>query len=183
MGTAVRDFLGLLATDDRFLERVVHIETTPPREARYGSLSRPLPEGLRAYCDGRGIRLYTHQCAAIEHLRAGENVIITTPTASGKTLAFLLPVFERLAADPAATALFLYPTKALANDQVKVVRELERISGLRVDAAIYDGDTPTRGGRRSGNVHGSSSQTRTSSTRSSPGTRSGAGFLRTSGSW
>lgn len=146
MATAVRDFLGLLAADPGFREQVVHIETIPPRRARYGDLSRPLPDGLRAYCDGRGIRLYTHQCAAIEHLRAGENVIITTPTASGKTLAFLLPVFERLAADPAATALFLYPTKALANDQVRVVRELERSSGIGVDAAIYDGDTP--GGRR-----------------------------------
>ncbi|MCM2464842.1 DEAD/DEAH box helicase [Methanoculleus oceani] len=146
MATAVRDFLDLFATDPDFRERVVHIETTSPREARYGDLSRPLPEEVRAYCDGKGIRLYTHQCAAIEHLRAGENVIITTPTASGKTLAFLLPVFERLAGDPAATALFLYPTKALANDQMKVVRELERVSGIRVDAAIYDGDTP--GGRR-----------------------------------
>ncbi len=146
MATAVRDFLDLLAADPGFRERVVHMKTIPPREARYGDLSRPLPEGLRAYCDGMGIRLYTHQCATIEHLRAGENVIVTTPTASGKTLAFLLPVFERLAGDPGATALFLYPTKALANDQVKVVRELERVSGIRVDAAIYDGDTP--GGKR-----------------------------------
>ncbi len=146
MATAVRDFFDLLAADPGFRERIAHIETIPPREARYGDLSRPLPEELRAYCEGRGIRLYTHQCAAIERLRVGENVIITTPTASGKTLAFLLPVFERLAGDPAATALFLYPTKALANDQVKVVREMEQVSGIRVDAAIYDGDTP--GGRR-----------------------------------
>ncbi|MCK9297434.1 MAG: DEAD/DEAH box helicase [Methanoculleus sp.] len=143
---AVRDFLDLLATDPRFRESVVHIETTSRREARYGDLSRPLPKELQSYCDGKGLRLYTHQCAAIEHLRTGENIIITTPTASGKTLAFLLPVFEHLAADPGATALFLYPTKALANDQVKVVRELERESGIRVDAAIYDGDTPA--GRR-----------------------------------
>lgn len=138
MATTVREFLDLLAADPN----VVHTRTTPPRAARYGILFRPLPEGLRTYCEGRGIRLYTHQAAAIEHLRAGENVIITTPTASGKTLAFLLPVFERLALDPAATALFLYPTKALANDQVKTIREIEDVSGIRVDAAIYDGDTP-----------------------------------------
>lgn len=142
----MRDFIGLLETDAGFRDQVVHIETIPGEEARYGDLSRPLPGDLRRYCDGKGIRLYTHQCEAIERLRAGENVIITTPTASGKTLAFLLPIFERLGENPDATALFLYPTKALANDQVKTVLDLERISGIRADAAIYDGDTPA--GRR-----------------------------------
>ncbi len=139
---AVPDLIRLLAGDPRHRDRLAHIETIPPLQPRYGSLARPLHPDLEAYLGQKRIRLYTGQCEAIERIRRGEDVIITTPTASGKTLAFTLPVFERLADDPAATALLLYPAKALANDQMKAIRELERFSGIRTDAAIYDGDTP-----------------------------------------
>ncbi len=131
-----------LKMDGRFRSRVEHVETLPAREPLYGTLVRALPEALQAYLDRRKIRLYSHQCEAIEHLRSGKNVVITTPTASGKTLAFNLPVFEALLEDESARALFVYPTKALSNDQLKVLREMERSCGLSVRPAIYDGDTP-----------------------------------------
>ncbi|MDD1656363.1 MAG: DEAD/DEAH box helicase, partial [Methanomicrobiales archaeon] len=94
------------------------------------------------YLDQKGIRLYTHQVQALDRIREGKHLVLTTPTASGKTLAFTLPVLERLLADPDATALFLYPTKALANDQLKAIRELAEGIGVAADPAIYDGDTP-----------------------------------------
>ena len=84
-------------------------------------------------------RLYTHQADAWETARRGEHLIVTTGTASGKTLAFNLPVLDALAADPKNRALYLYPTKALAQDQARALGEL---AVPRVRAAIYDGDTP-----------------------------------------
>jgi DEAD/DEAH box helicase domain-containing protein len=86
--------------------------------------------------------------ATIEAVRRGEDVILTTSTASGKTLAFNLSVLERLVADPRATALYLYPMKALANDQLDALVEMESQTGVKVGAAVYDGDTPS--GRRTG---------------------------------
>ena len=113
------------------------------RRPGYGMPGRPLPACLEGYLSRRGIRLYTHQVEALEALRAGENLIITTPTASGKTLAFNLPIFEALHDNPMATALYLYPTKALANDQLKAIRDLEEGTGIAASGAIYDGDTPS----------------------------------------
>ncbi len=88
-------------------------------------------------------QLYSHQAAAFEHAAAGRNVVVVTPTASGKTLCYNLPVLNRLIADPSARAMYLFPTKALAEDQ------LAGISSARVDAMgselrafTYDGDTP-----------------------------------------
>ncbi len=69
-------------------------------------------------------------------------MVIVTPTASGKTLAFNIPVLEALTKDPKATALYLYPTKALTNDQLKVLRELEKETGIQAYPNVYDGDTP-----------------------------------------
>ena len=91
----------------------------------------------------KAIQLYRHQTDARLALRAGKNVVITTPTASGKTLAFNVPIFENLERDRSATALYLYPTKALSNDQLKVLEELERVSGISVNPSVYDGDTPS----------------------------------------
>jgi DEAD/DEAH box helicase domain-containing protein len=78
----------------------------------------------------------------IEYLAGGRNVIITTPTASGKTLAFSLPIFERLTHNPQSRALVVYPTKSLSNDQLQFFREVEEATGIKSGAEIYDGDTP-----------------------------------------
>ena len=91
----------------------------------------------------RGIRqLYTHQRAAIAAARAGRHVVIATPTASGKSLCFHLPVLDAIARDPEAKALYLYPTKALSRDQEAGLRELVADAGLRIGATVFDGDTP-----------------------------------------
>lgn len=132
----------------RFRDRIAHVEVLPAREPHYGELGEPLSAGISHYLDARRIRLYSHQCEAVEALRAGRNVMLCTPTASGKTLGFDLPVFETLERDRQATALFVYPTKALSNDQLKVFKDMERATGIRADAAVYDGDTPaSRRGR------------------------------------
>ncbi|HZD42767.1 MAG TPA: DEAD/DEAH box helicase, partial [Methanomicrobiales archaeon] len=109
----VDEVIRLLSSDRRYKEYFTHREVLPQREGAFGNLSLPLTEELEAYLERKEIRLYQHQCLSIEHIRQGEHVIITTPTASGKTLAFNLPIFEYLAQHPKATALYLYPTKAL----------------------------------------------------------------------
>jgi DEAD/DEAH box helicase domain-containing protein len=122
-------------------DELAHLSTEPAREAR----TAPLPGGVhpkvREALARREIGdLYAHQAAAWEAAQRGEHVIVTTGTASGKTLAFNLPVLSALAAEPKRRALYLYPTKALAQDQARALGEL----GVpRVRAAIYDGDTPT----------------------------------------
>jgi DEAD/DEAH box helicase domain-containing protein len=139
---AVDECIRFLQGHPGFMDRIVHVETSSPDPAQYGVLENPLSEPLSSYLQQRSIRLYTHQCDAINHARAGKNIIITTPTASGKTLAFNIPVFECLAADPDAHALYLYPTKALANDQLLVLQQMEGFTGISARSAIYDGDTP-----------------------------------------
>ncbi len=121
---------------------VAHIERLPAREPVYGTFQATLPGPVARYLDERKIRLYSHQAEAIDLLRRGRNVVITTATASGKTLAFNIPVFASLAEDPAATALYLYPTKALANDQLQRLLELDAATGIKGRPAVYDGDTP-----------------------------------------
>jgi DEAD/DEAH box helicase domain-containing protein len=109
------------------------------RRARHVALPSSLDTGLSEALRAAGIeRLYSHQLEAAE-AAAGSNLIITSGTASGKSLAFNLPVLDGIAADPKRRALYLYPTKALAQDQARKLSEL-RPPGLR--EAIYDGDTP-----------------------------------------
>jgi DEAD/DEAH box helicase domain-containing protein len=91
----------------------------------------------------RGIeRLYTHQAQALASTRAGRHLVVATPTASGKSLAFHLPVLEAFFDDPDARAIYLYPTKALARDQEAGLRELMASAGMSAGAIVYDGDTP-----------------------------------------
>jgi DEAD/DEAH box helicase domain-containing protein len=131
-------------------EELAHLAVAPARDA---SLV-PAPAGLDArVLAAIGVtRLYTHQAAAWDAASQGEHVAVTTGTASGKTLAFNLPVLHALAEQPKLRALYLYPTKALAQDQFRT------LAGYRlpfVRPAIYDGDTPSeqRGGiRRNANV-------------------------------
>ncbi|HXV56887.1 MAG TPA: DEAD/DEAH box helicase [Gaiellaceae bacterium] len=119
-------------------EELAYTTEIPAAEAR----TVPLPElhpKLEAALRSRGVdRLYAHQAETLAAARRGEHVVVSTGTASGKTLAFNLPVLDALAAEPKGRALYLYPTKALAQDQARALAEL-RLQGLR--AGIYDGDT------------------------------------------
>ena len=122
-------------------DELAHLATEPAREARTAPLPDSLQPVVREALARRGIHeLYAHQADAYAAVRTGGNVVVTTGTASGKTLAFNLPVLDALAADRNARALYLYPTKALAQDQARSLGELG-VGGVR--AAIYDGDTPT----------------------------------------
>ena len=122
-------------------EELAHLTREPAREPRTAAIPAGLRPELVAALDRLGIeRLYAHQAETYEAARGGGTVIVTTGTASGKTLAFNLPVLDALAADPHSRALYLYPTKALAQDQARTLAALA-VPGVR--AAIYDGDTPT----------------------------------------
>lgn len=125
-----------------FKPRISHIELLPKKEANHPDFPLDYPDNIRHYLNSKGIRLYSHQYKVLRAVRSSKNVIITTPTASGKTLAFNIPVFERLFEQKEARALYLYPTKALTNDQLKVVKEIEDGTEIKVNPAVYDGDTP-----------------------------------------
>ncbi|MDQ2981316.1 MAG: DEAD/DEAH box helicase [Actinomycetota bacterium] len=120
-------------------EELAYLGSEPAREAVTTPLPSELPDALRERLEAAGIdSLYSHQTEAWEAAARGENFVVTTGTASGKTLAFNLPVLAALAEEPKQRALYLYPTKALAQDQV---RSLSELKVKRVRAAIYDGDT------------------------------------------
>ena len=119
-------------------EEVAHVEEIPAAEARTAALPEELHPALRATLPFDA--LYAHQRAAWDAAARGEHLILATGTASGKSLAFNLPVLDAIARSPKNRALYLYPTKALAQDQARALRELDP-PGVR--AAIYDGDTPT----------------------------------------
>ncbi|MBP6016060.1 MAG: DEAD/DEAH box helicase [Candidatus Promineofilum sp.] len=132
-----------------FVANVVAWERIPPRPGRYAPMPDSLDPRLAAAWRARGIeQLYRHQAMAIEAVGRGENVVVATTTASGKSLCYTLPVLSRLAADPAARALYLFPTKALAHDQEAETAAIVAAARLPVQVHTYDGDTP-RGKRPS----------------------------------
>ncbi len=111
------------------------------KEPTFQNPTGQIPNKLATYLTQKQIQTYTHQAEAYDAVRSGENIILTTPTASGKTLSCLLPVFADLVENPNATALFIYPTKALTRDQYTTIQEMDTILGARTHPAIYDGDT------------------------------------------
>ena len=119
------------------------IRRTPARAGEYAAFPENANPKLREVLAARGIaKLYTHQALACEKVSAGGNVVIVTPTASGKTLCYNLPVLDRLTAEPGARAMYLFPTKALAEDQLDELHGLIEDMGSDLCAFTYDGDTP-----------------------------------------
>jgi DEAD/DEAH box helicase domain-containing protein len=149
----VRQVIEELKGQPGYRGQIVHVERLPARRARYGRLDAPLPRALAAAMKANGTgRLYSHQARAINAARAGQHVILTTAAASGKSLAYHVPILEAIVDDEVARALCLFPTKALAQDQLRALQALTRPTLRRVRFATYDGDTPTaeRAGHRRG---------------------------------
>ncbi len=136
-------FIRSLESDSGFMECVTRWERIPPREAD----RRPIPPGLDKRLAGalkdRGIEsLYSHQAESFDALQRGEHVVVVTPTASGKTLCYNLSVLQRILEAPETRALYLFPTKALSQDQQSALNESVLFGELPVKVATYDGDTP-----------------------------------------
>ena len=134
-------FISCLQDDAELASQIVCHRIILGREAEYGQTLQPLSPAVARLLGER--RLFSHQALAINHIRAGHSVIVATPTASGKSLVYNLPVYEKYLHDPEATALYIYPLKALAQDQLTAFTRLGEAwpPEARPSAALYDGDS------------------------------------------
>lgn len=133
--------IDIFKNDIRYKDKIVHVKTIPAKNASYKKIDN-LNEVIIDYLNNKDIKLYEHQADSYEAIKDNENIIITTPTASGKTLAFNLPVMDTMINDDNATSLYIYPAKALANDQLSVLKNLENDLNIKINPRRYDGDTP-----------------------------------------
>jgi len=132
------------AARDNAGEMLTAVRHYPARPAQWAEFPEWVHADLRAAYGAKGIRqLYTHQGAAAEAVHAGKNVVIVTPTASGKTLCYNLPVLDAILGDDDTRAMYLFPTKALAQDQLAELHDLNQKVANRVGVFTYDGDTPS----------------------------------------
>ena len=132
-----------LQRDPEFMQNVTRWQTIPAREAQWADFPAQVDARLIPVLAKRGIhRLYSHQAHAVREVLEGRDVVVVTPTASGKTLCYNLPVLSAILENPDARALYLFPTKALAADQVSELYELIEAMGVDIKTYTYDGDTP-----------------------------------------
>ena len=139
----VREIVEQFAERDRFGEIITAVHQVPAREAKF----EPLPDWVRpdlarAYAEKGVAKLYSHQAMAASAASEGRNVVIVTPTASGKTLCYNLPILNAVLNNPDTRALYLFPTKALAQDQLAELQDLSVRLDHRFGVFTYDGDTP-----------------------------------------
>ena len=141
--TRVHEVLDALAARDHKGEILTAIRHFPSREPQWADFPAWVHPELSSAYAAKGIRrLYTHQASAAEAVHAGKNVVIVTPTASGKTLCYNLPVLNAVLENSGSRALYLFPTKALAQDQLAELHDLNRRLEDRFGVFTYDGDTP-----------------------------------------
>jgi len=133
-----------------YRDQIVCVRKLPTREASYAEPEHTIPPPLQGMLRQAGIEhLYVHQARAVDCAAGGRDYVVVTSTASGKTLCYLLPVFESILNDARSTALFVYPTKALAQDQLRMLEELKgKCPDVSAMAGTYDGDTPPELRRR-----------------------------------
>ena len=139
----LQEILTDLKINDQFKENIVTWHTLEEKQAQTVPLPNDLHPALKSALNGRGIeQLYTHQNAAYEKIRDRKSIVAVTPTASGKTLCYNLPVLQTILANPSARALYMFPTKALAQDQKSEINEIIQAAGIDINSYTYDGDTP-----------------------------------------
>jgi len=135
--------IDLVKQDQALHSNIVHWKTFQPRQAQYGDFPSEIEPRLKQALVSRGIdKLYSHQAEATRRVIAGENVVVVTPTASGKTICYNLPVINTIMKDPEARALYLFPTKALSQDQLSELYELIQDLEVDIKTFTFDGDTP-----------------------------------------
>lgn len=140
----VNSFIDHVESLANYKNQIVHIEHLPPQAPSYQPLAKPLPPELEAVLQRAGLfPLYTHQAAAVNLASLGKNVMVVTPAASGKTLCYNLPVLQTILSEKGSRALYLFPTKALAQDQLRSLGELVALLPIQIRYATFDGDTPT----------------------------------------
>lgn len=138
----VDQLISCLKADPSFMENVTAWETMPATEGRYMDFPPELDTRITSVLHKRGIhRLYTHQAESVQAAAQGRDFVVVTPTASGKTMCYNLPVLSAILRNPDARALYLFPTKALSADQASELYELIEAIGVDVKAYTYDGDT------------------------------------------
>ena len=128
----------------RYGGRIIASREIPPREGRFCDIPPSCHPALRQALHDAGFgTLYSHQAETFTRALAGENVVLTTGTASGKSLAYLLPILQSVLEDPTSRAILLFPTKALGQDQLRgLLRYVEYFGSHKLEAGVYDGDTP-----------------------------------------
>lgn len=128
---------------ERVMGNITQWVEIPPREAKYVDMPDCIDARIRASLEKRGIRrLYSHQADAVNAVSSGRNVVVVTPTASGKTLCYNIPVLNAILKEEESRAIFLFPTKALSQDQTSELHELITEAGIDIKTYTYDGDTP-----------------------------------------
>ena len=140
----VREVLDGFALRDRDGEILTAVRHFPARVAQWAQFPSWVHSDLHEAYKAKGIeRLYSHQAAAAEAAHEGKNIVIVTPTASGKTLCYNLPVINSILDNSDARAIYLFPTKALAQDQLSEIHDLNQRLDNRFGVFTYDGDTPS----------------------------------------
>lgn len=137
------DILRKLNEEKHFADNIVCWKTMPSKAAITAAFPQAIDRKIRAAFQRRGIeQLYTHQAASFEATRANEHVVVVTPTASGKSLCYTLPVLQSVLEDSQSRALYMFPTKALAQDQKAELNEFIEELDVDIKSYTYDGDTP-----------------------------------------
>ncbi len=145
--STISSFVRDLKRSKQFRDQVVHHEYLEARPSQFADVEKPWPRPLERLLRESGISgLYSHQSRAMDSIRNGEHTVVATATASGKSLIYNLPVLERILCHPQSKSLYLFPLKALGQDQLRVLEQdiFPRLPELSLRGAIYDGDTPTR---------------------------------------
>ena len=133
--------LSFIKSQDYYCGQISHIEDIPESIPQFEDLKKPLRKRLQRWLDNNNIKLWRHQAEAINFIRNGKNTVTVTSTASGKSLCYNLPVIQSILEEPATTALYIFPTKALARDQFTILSKfLEDTNIKRNRVAVYDGD-------------------------------------------